>query len=202
MVGLLRHQLFHRIDCVEPARPEIFVVPGVFADGDGEPHAIEFNNLLLRRWGEIALLVEDVVEGQQPLVLFQQQLPPSSSTAAFTAGLPGPGSRQGPRRPGPPSARSRVAAASFIDGQTAAGQEARFLKKIGWRIPADRKLGKHGEPRSVGGGALADCNDLFEIPGEIPDRGVDLGERDLHSSSLIWQTKQPHEGGPVCVREA
>ena len=32
--------------------------------------------------------------------------------------------------------------------------------------------------------AAACGNNFFEISGEIPDRGIDLGERDLHTSSL------------------
>ena len=46
--GILAHQLFHRIDGVETARPEVLVVPGVLADGDGEANAIQLNHMLGR----------------------------------------------------------------------------------------------------------------------------------------------------------
>ena len=43
--GMLAHELFHGIDRVEPARPEVLVVPGILADGDGEANAFEFDHL-------------------------------------------------------------------------------------------------------------------------------------------------------------
>ena len=71
--GLLAHQLFHGIDRIQPPRPEVLVVPGVFADGNRQPHSVQFHHLLRSRRGKVPLLVEDVVERQQALVLFQQQ---------------------------------------------------------------------------------------------------------------------------------
>jgi len=38
-------------------------------------------------------------------------------------------------------------------------------------------------------------NDLFQIPGEIPNRGVDLGQRDLHILSLKERTSSRHTLG-------
>ena len=43
---MLAHKLFHGIDSVEPAPPEVLVVPGILADGDGEANAVRFNHLL------------------------------------------------------------------------------------------------------------------------------------------------------------
>ena len=40
------------------------------------------------------------------------------------------------------------------------------------------------------GGAAADRDDFFKIAGEIPDRGVDLGQCDLHYSSLMQGNRQ------------
>ena len=70
--GILPHQLLHRIKRIEAARPEILVVPSVFANGDRKPEAIELNDLLRGRRGEISLLVEDVVKRKQTLVLFKK----------------------------------------------------------------------------------------------------------------------------------
>src|SRR5208282_1871995 len=70
----LPHELFHGIDGVEAAPPEILVVPGVLADGDGEAETLEVDDLLGPGWGEVALLVKDVIEGQEPLVLLEEQL--------------------------------------------------------------------------------------------------------------------------------
>ena len=71
----LAHQFFHRVDGIEAARPEVLVVPCVFTDGDGQPHAIKLDGLLLAGGGEVALLVEDVVKGQEALMLLQQKVP-------------------------------------------------------------------------------------------------------------------------------
>ena len=73
----------------------------------------------------------------------------------------------------------------------AAGQKAWLFKKVGGRIAADGQLGKDRQPRAQSGGAAAGGNDLLQISGEIPDRGIDLGERDLHTSSLNAGGMQP-----------
>ncbi len=70
---MLAHQLFHGIDRIEPPRPEVLVVPGVLADGNRQPHAVQFHHLLRSRRSKVTLLVEDVVERQQALMLLQQQ---------------------------------------------------------------------------------------------------------------------------------
>ncbi len=72
--GLLAHQLFHGIDGVEAARPEVLVVPRVLADGDGEANAVELDHLLRFGRREVTLLVKDVVKRQEPLVLLEKQL--------------------------------------------------------------------------------------------------------------------------------
>ena len=72
--GLLAHQLFHGIDGVEAARPEVLIVPRVFADGDGKAHAVQLDHLLRFGWRKVPLLVENVVERQEPFVLLKEQL--------------------------------------------------------------------------------------------------------------------------------
>ena len=136
---------------------------------------------------EVALLVEDVVKRQQALVLFEQQRPPSSRTAAFTAGLPlSPSGRQGHARQhgGRQIARGR---GQFLDGGAAAGQKTGLFKEVGRRVAADDQLGEDRQPRALSGRAAAGSDDLFKVSGEIPHGGIDLGECDLHSFSLIPQ---------------
>jgi len=43
---ILPHELFHGIDGIEPARPEAFIVPRIFADGHSEAHSIELDDFL------------------------------------------------------------------------------------------------------------------------------------------------------------
>ena len=65
------------------------------------------------------------------------------------------------------------------------GRRMEIFKEVGRRIAADAKLGKNREARSLSGGAATGYSYFFEVAREIPDCGIDLGERDLHSSSLI-----------------
>ena len=70
--GILAHELFHGIDRVEAARPEVLVVPCVLADGDGKADAFEVDHLLRRGGREVALLIEDIVKRQEALVLLEE----------------------------------------------------------------------------------------------------------------------------------
>ena len=72
----------------------------------------------------------------------------------------------------------------FVHRGTAAGKEAGLFKKVGGRIAADGELGEDGEARTLLRRSPADSDDSFEISGEIPNRRIDLGQRDLHKYSL------------------
>ena len=63
------YQRLHWIEAVKSLVPEMFVVPGVFADGQRHAVAAEIEQLLVAGGGEIAHFVEDVVGGQQHLRL-------------------------------------------------------------------------------------------------------------------------------------
>ncbi len=80
------------------------------------------------------------------------------------------------------------------DCRAATGEEAGLLKEVGWRIAADGEFREDGEARTPIRGAAADSDDLLQIAGEIPNRGVDLGKCDLHSSSLYGGTGRFHSG--------
>jgi len=72
----------------------------------------------------------------------------------------------------------------FVDSRTAAGQKARFLQKVGWRVAADGEFGKNAEARAPLRCTAAGGHDSLEISREITDCGVDLGQSDFHTSSL------------------
>jgi len=72
----------------------------------------------------------------------------------------------------------------LVDRCTAAGEEAGLFKEVCRRIAADDQLGEDGQPSAQPGRLPADGDDPFKIPAEIPDCGVDLGQCDLHTSSL------------------
>ena len=86
--------------------------------------------------------------------------------------------------------RLRGGLSKFIDGCAAAREKAGLLKEVGRRIAADGQFGKDREPGALIGGAPGGGDDFFEIAGEIPDRGVDLGQCDLHISSLKETTER------------
>jgi hypothetical protein len=182
---ILAHQLFHRVNGVETAGPEMLVVPCVFADGDGEANAVEFDNLLLARGGEIALLVEDVVEGQEALVLLKQQMAAIEQDGCVDGWLADARFRRQGYAGEYGRGQLRGGCGQFFNGSSAAGEEAGLLKEIGWRVAADGQLGKYREPRAFGGRVFTGRDNLFKVSGEISDSRIDLGECDLHSYSLI-----------------
>ena len=142
---VLAHELFDGIDGVEATRPEVLVVPGVLADGDGEPSSVELDDLLRSGRRKVALLIENVIERQQPLVLFKKQVAAVDEYggvkcwfAVFAPGGQSYASQNGCRQ----VARG---GSKLVDRRPAARQKAGLLEQICRRIAADGKLGKHGE---------------------------------------------------------
>ena len=72
----------------------------------------------------------------------------------------------------------------LVDCRPAASEEAGFLKEVGGRIAADGQLGEDGQARAQIGSPAAEGHDFLQISSEIPDRRIDLGQCDLHISSL------------------
>ena len=137
---MLAHELFDGIDRIQAPRPEVLVVPGVFADGDGQPYAVQLHHLLLLGALKVALFVEDVVEGQEALVLLEQQQAVIEQDggvhrwlAAFTARLERDSREHGGGQL--PGGRGQL-----IDGRSAASEKAGLFKEVGGRIAADGKL--------------------------------------------------------------
>ena len=183
--GVLAHQLFQRIEGVEAARPEILIVPRILADGDGEPQTIELDDLLPARGQKVALFVEYVVEGQQALVLFEQDLASVEEDGGVDGRLAGIG-RRGQRDACDHSGGQLLrGCGKFVDGSAAAREKTWFFEEVGGGIAADGQLGKNHKAGALTGGAPGNSDDFFKIAGEIPDRGVDLGQRDIHISSLM-----------------
>ena len=199
--GLLAHQLLHGIDAVEPPRPEILVVPGIFADGDGEARAVQLDHVLRPGRRKVALLVEYVVEGQQALVLLDDQPAAVEQHGGVDGGLAGVAlGRERHARQHRCGQRAR-GFRELVDSRAAAGQEARLFKKIGGWVAADGQLGEDGQARALLGGAAAEGDDFFEVSREIPDGGIDLGQCNLHSFSLVPSgdeagAKRPIWAGP------
>ena len=172
---LLAHQLFNRIDGVEAARPEVLVVPCILADGNGQPQAVQLDHFLRLRRGKVALLVKDVVEGQEALVLFEKNAAAIQQNggvdgwlSAFILGSQGYTRQHGGRQ-------IASGLGQLIDGRAAASQETGLFQEVGGRVTAEGQLGKDGEPRALRGRAAAERDNLLKISGEIPNSGIDLG---------------------------
>ena len=72
----------------------------------------------------------------------------------------------------------------LLDRRPASSEEAGFLKEVGGRIAAYSQLGEDGHARAQIRSPAAEGHDFLQISGEIPDRRIDLGQCDLHISSL------------------
>jgi len=182
----LLHQFFHRVDLVKAALPEAFVVPRVFANGDGQPHTIQFHHLLrLGGRNKIALFVEDIVKRQQPFVLFKQQSPAIQQNRCIHRGLAATTFRSQGHAGKHSGGQVAGGRGKLIHGLTAARQEAWLFKEVGRRIAADYQFRKDREPRAQRSRTSTRLNNLFKISAEIPNCWINLGQCDLHTSSLI-----------------
>ncbi len=152
--------------------------------GNGKAHIVEFDDPLLAGRQEVALLVEDVVERQQALVLFEKDFTPIKQNRGIHGRLAGVGWSGQCDASDKRGGQFTRGLGKFIHSLTAAGEKARFLKKVGGRISADGQFREDGKSCALVGGATGKGKNFFEIAGEIPDRGVDLRQCDLHTFSL------------------
>jgi hypothetical protein len=74
--------------------------------------------------------------------------------------------------------------ADFVKRLLRAQNKRLFFQQIGRRIAAHRKLREDHKIGTQSSGTLRKLNNLPRIPGEVSNRGIDLGKRDLHPTSL------------------
>ncbi len=124
----LAHEVVDGVDGVEEARPESLVVPGVLADGDGERAVVVQGEGLALGGLEVTLLVEDVVEGQQHLLLGEGDLTVGEQRGDVARAFAG-----------------RLASGRRGDGQSGADQQGRVegcgVGERGQRLLRARKEG-------------------------------------------------------------
>ena len=181
-VGAAAHQLFHRIHAIKPPVPELLVVPSVFADGERHLPAAEGQQCLLARGREVAHFIEHVVSGQQHLRLHEFDFAVAQQAsgihhrfAGFHLGAGGKTADDGNAARLLGNGFHRLAAALHEGG---------FFHPVARGIPADGHLGKENEAGATLASALRVLDDFFTVAGEIPNRGIDLAEGDLHNFSL------------------
>ena len=127
-------------------------------------------------------------------MLFEQDLAAIEQNRGVHGRLAGVRLGQAARLPRQRCWQSAGGRGKFIDGRSAAGKKARLLKEVGGGISADGQLGEDGEAGALVGSAAGNRKNFFEIAGEIPDRGVDLGQCDLHTFSLKQEGKESRTG--------
>ena len=71
-----------------------------------------------------------------------------------------------------------------LRGLAIAGHKRRTLHQIAWRVAADRELGKQNQAGAGRSRPAREVDDPGGVAGEISNRGIDLSQRDLHSSSV------------------
>ena len=74
----------------------------------------------------------------------------------------------------------------FIHDREILRNELRLEDKVLRRITRDRKLGRDDEFRARRDEALVSGDDLIEITAQIPDRGIDLSEANLHAGDADY----------------
>ena len=83
-----------------------------------------------------------------------------------------------------------------LRGLAIAGHKRRPLHQIAWRIAADGQFRKQNQAGAGGSRPAREVDHLGGVAGEISNRGIDLSQRDLHSSSV----KGPVRGSQVRAR--
>ena len=179
------HQLFDRVDGIEAAGPEALIVPGIFADGEGQALVSQAVQVLDLCGSKIALLVEDVVEGQKPFGLDELHHPIAQQRSRIGYLLARSRGRCGDvaADDGQWVAAGRCGG-NLRDGLRGPRHKGWLIQKIGRRVTANCQLREHDNVRLGCGSLPGELDDFLRISLKIPNRGVDLGKSDLHFYSL------------------
>ena len=176
------NQRLDRIDRVEALVPEVLVVPGVLADGERHLLAAERKQRLASGRGEVAHLVEHVVGGQKHFRLQEGDGAVLEQGGGIHDRLAGFGMGRGHQ-----SANHGDAAGlggNAFHRLAIAGDKRRTLDQVPGRIAADGQLGEQDQAGAGRPRLLREVDDLGGVAGEIPNCGIDLSQRDLHTSSV------------------
>ncbi len=180
------HEALDRVDRVKAAGPETLIIPGVFTNGDGEGLAVEGGQGLGLGGLEVALLVEDVVEGQEGFLLevegaaVLKERGYVADLLAFNGGLDGESGAE-------EECGAAGLAGPFADGFEGGGgvlEEGALLEQVGGPVTTNGELGEEDEVGGLVRGALGVVQDFAAVAGEVAYGRVDLGEGDLHWFSL------------------
>src|SRR5690606_8384009 len=199
-VDVLIGQLLDRIAVVEPARPEVAVVPDVLADRHAEPRALEDDRLDGGGRLEVAVLVEDVVGRQQRLRAARHDPPATAERRGVVQALTRRArvavdeARQDRR----PVGTERRQAIELLEVQV---DEALVPQQVARRIAGRRQLGEDDEVGAVRARVLDGGRHLREVVVEGPDGEVQLSQQEAHAGVDILPAR-PTNPYPVGARSA
>ena len=157
---------------IEPAKPKLRFVPGVFAYGDPQGFLLQRHHPHLGGRIEVAAFIEDVVGGQQRFVLLKQDLAAADQhrgVAQPLAGIPAAGQRRAHQQGGPGVARRgcRQPGQRLLHLPDQGG----VLQQVPGRVAHQEQLREDDE---VGGAAvlIQGLHGFPEIAGDVPHGGI------------------------------
>ena len=122
-------------------------------------------------------------------MLFEQDLAPVEKDGCVDGRFTGIGRRRQSNARDKSGGQVTRGSGKFFDGFAAALKKTRLLEEVGGRVSADGQFRKDGKTGALIGGTPAYSQYFFKVAGEIPDRGVDLGQCDVHISSLMQENE-------------
>ena len=173
-------EFIHRVPPVQRPFPELLVVPGVLADGEGNGQAADFDHRLLFGGTEVARLVEDVVGRQQHLVLAEDDAPAFEHGGGVGGGLAGLGVAAPHEAADNRERQVRGVARELVEGFLGASEEAGFLDEVARGVAVQDEFREDGEPGATRGRAACELRHLGGVARQIPYHRVHLRERDAH----------------------
>ena len=176
-------QVFDRIDAVEAAVPEILVVPGIFANGERARSAIQVSErLAVGRERSCAFRRKRRRSAAVAWIGWRQSGRRASRAAEFKTCLPVC------RLSGSDDAANHCdasgAAGDFFCGLAISFDEPRTIDQVARRIATDAQFREENKVDASALGSQGVVDDFGGISVKVPDRRVNLSERNPHLNSV------------------
>ena len=173
-------ELIDRIVMVAAPLPEVAIVPDVLADADPDPRAGDVEELRAVVRLEVAVLVEDVVGGQQG---FPESLIDAAVAQQHGAVEQGPSFVRRIRFRQTDEHRREIGrvARQRLERLPAPLHETPAQEQVSREVADERELGRGGEIGAGRGGGPERVENQPRVAREIADGRVHLQQRDLHA---------------------
>ena len=153
-------------------------LPHVLADRGPDEHVAEAQQHEVATRGEVAVLVEDAVVGEEVLPVDGHH----PAVCADGAGVCQVAieERHADQRDG-----RRAGPGDLVERPRGGLDEARAQEQVLGRVAGDRELGKHDEVCTCGLRLAQMVEHAIAVAVEVADDGVQLGQRDPHGAILV-----------------